>query len=130
MISFSAVSTALWQNLIARQQKRGWLTKLFISSYFCANQTVGLPHQCQMQLQALDRLERGLFEICPKAYSKPKPRPSDWAYVFGDMEEQKRARGDELKYLLYDIHADILECEAQITELKPKAEAAARADEN
>jgi hypothetical protein len=54
------------------QKKRGWLTKLFLA--------LGTDDEAQRFdlhksscLQALDRLERELIEVCPKAYRTGNP---------------------------------------------------------
>jgi hypothetical protein len=88
--------------------------------------------QKEKHLQYLEDRERQLIQRWPKAYSTPKQRPdiTGLAYVFGDRSYRRRGRDHELKFLLYDIDADILHCEARIAEIKQQREAAARAAEN
>lgn len=90
------------QNLIATQQKRGWLTKLFIA-FGTDEEAKRFDLHKNSYVQPLDRLERELIEICPKAYSKPKPRPFRlgirvWRHGRAEACKRRRTKISALRY--------------------------------
>jgi hypothetical protein len=101
------IITAL-KDCMAAEQKRGWLSGFFSAG----RETQQFRLIKDKHIQRLADWERELVQKWPNAYSDIKRHPQNrwdehWSYYVGwrDLKDQG------LKFLLYDVNADISLCE-------------------